>query len=142
MPTQTSENILVDLTHITPAFENFFYKVFQIPPEVPIHRATKVQHYVDLFLRQTMSLALDDPTGFIKSLNKSTLLSNVVSTDLDVFIAHKDELKLILLYALNHIVLSINHSPKHVYMIHLVTPTYMVVADYKINEEADTLVYS
>ena len=142
MPTQTSENILVDLTHITPAFENFFYRIFQIPPEVPIHRATKVQHYVDLFLRQTMSLALDDPTGFIKSLNKSTLLSNVVSTDLDVFIAHKDELKLILLYALNHIVLSINHSPKHVYMIHLVTPTYMVVADYKINEEADTLVYS
>ena len=142
MPTQTSENILVDLTHITPAFENFFYKVFQIPPEVPIHRATKVQHYVDLFLRQTMSLALDDPTDFIKSLNKSTLLSNVVSTDLDVFIAHKDELKLILLYALNHIVLSINHSPKHVYMIHLVTPTYMVVADYKIDEEADTLVYS
>ena len=142
MPTQTSENILVDLTHITPAFENFFYKVFQIPPEVPIHRATKVQHYVDLFLRQTMSLALDDPTDFIKSLNKSTLLSNVVSTDLDVFIAHKDELKLILLYALNLIVLSINHSPKHVYMIHLVTPTYMVVADYKINEEADLLVYS
>ena len=142
MPTQTSENILVDLTHITPAFENFFYRIFQIPPEVPIHRATKVQHYVDLFLRQTMSLALDDPTDFIKSLNKSTLLSNVVSTDLDVFIAHKDELKLILLYALNHIVLSINHSPKHVYMIHLVTPTYMVVADYKINEEADLLVYS
>ena len=142
MPTQTSENILVDLTHITPAFENFFYKVFQIPPEVPITKGDKVSYYVDLFLRQTMGLALDDPTGFIKSLNKSTLLSNVVSTDLDVFIAHKDELKLILLYALNHIVLSINHSPKHVYMIHLVTPTYMVVADYKINEEADTLVYS
>ena len=142
MPTQTSENILVDLTHITPAFENFFYKVFQIPPTVPIVQATKVQHYVDLFLRQTMSLALDDPTGFIKSLNKSTLLSNVLSTDLDVFIAYKDELKLILLYALNHIVLSINHSPKHVYIIHLVTPTYMVIADYKINEEADTLVYS
>ena len=142
MPTQTSENILVDLTHITPAFENFFYKVFQIPPTVPIVQATKVQHYVDLFLRQTMSLALDDPTGFIKSLNKSTLLSNVLSTDLDVFIAYKEELKLILLYALNHIVLSINHSPKHVYIIHLVTPTYMVIADYKINEEADTLVYS
>ena len=142
MPTQTSENILVDLTHITPVFENFFYRIFQIPPTVPITKATKVQHYVDLFLRQTMSLALDDPTDFIKSLNKSTLLSNVVSTDLDVFIAHKDELKLILLYALNHIVLSINHSPKHVYMIHLVTPTYMVVADYKINEEADLLVYS
>ena len=142
MSTQTSENILVDLTHITPVFEQFFYKLFQIPPEVPIHQATKVQQYVDLFLRQTMSLALDDPTDFIKSLNKSTLLSNVVSTDLDVFIAHKDELKLILLYALNHIVLSINHSPKHVYMIHLVTPTYMVIADYKINEEADTLVYS
>ena len=142
MPTQTSENILVDLTHITPVFEQFFYKVFQIPPTVPILQATKVQHYVDLFLRQTMSLALDDPTGFIKSLNKSTLLSNVVSTDLDVFIAHKDELKLILLYALNHIVLSINHSPKHVYMIHLVTPMYMVIADYKIDEEADTLVYS
>lgn len=142
MPTQTSENILVDLTHITPVFEQFFYKVFQIPPEVPITKGDKVSYYVDLFLRQTMSLALDDPTDFIKSLNKSTLLSNVVSTDLDVFIAHKDELKLILLYALNHIVLSINHSPKHVYMIHLVTPTYMVVADYKINEEADTLVYS
>ena len=142
MPTQTSENILVDLTHITPVFEQFFYKVFQIPPEVPITKGDKVSYYVDLFLRQTMSLALDDPTDFIKSLNKSTLLSNVVSTDLDVFIAHKDELKLILLYALNHIVLSINHSPKQVYMIHLVTPTYMVVADYKINEEADTLVYS
>ena len=142
MPTQTSEYILVDLTHITPVFEQFFYKVFQIPPEVPIYQATKVQCYVDLFLRQTMSLALDDPTDFIKSLNKSTLLSNVVSTDLDVFIAHKDELKLILLYALNHIVLSITHSPKHVYMIYLVTPTYMVIADYKINEEADTLVYS
>ena len=142
MPTQTSENILVDLTHITPAFENFFYRIFQIPPTVPITKGDKVSYYVDLFLRQTMSLALDDPTDFIKSLNKSTLLSNVVSTDLDVFIAHKDELKLILLYALNHIVLSINHSPKHVYMIHLVTPTYMVIADYKINEEADTLVYS
>lgn len=142
MPTQTSENILVDLTHITPVFEQFFYKVLQIPPEVPIVQAPKVQYYVDLFLRQTMGLALDDPTGFIKSLNKSTLLSNVVSTDLDVFITHKDELKLILLYVLNHIVLSINHSPKHVYMISLVTPTYMVIADYKINEEADTLVYS
>ena len=142
MSTQTSENILVDLTHITPVFEQFFYRIFQIPPEVPIHQATKVQQYVDLFLRQTMSLALDDPTDFIKNLNKSTLLSNVASMDLEAFIAHKDELKLILLYALNHITLSINHSPKHVYMIHLVTPTYMVIASYKLNEEADTLVYS
>ena len=142
MSTQTSENILVDLTHITPVFEQFFYKVFQIPPEVPIHQATKVQQYVDLLLRQTMGLALDNPIGFINNLNKSTLLSNVVSMDLDAFIAHKDELKLILLYALNHITLSINHSPKHVYMINLITPTYMVIADYKINEEADTLVYS
>ena len=142
MPTQTSENILVDLTHITPVFEQFFYKVFQIPPEVPIHQATKVQYYVDLFLRQTMGLTLDSPDDFIINISKRNLLDNVISEDLAVLTAHKDELKLILLYALNHIVLSINHSPKHVYIIHLVTPTYMVIADYKINEEADILVYS
>ncbi len=142
MSTQTSENILVDLTHITPVFEQFFYKVFQIPPEVPIVQAPKVQYYVDLFLRQTMGLALDSPDDFIINISKRNLLDNVISEDLAVLTAHKDELKLILLYALNHIVLSINHSPKHVYMIHLVTPTYMVIADYKLNEEADTLVYS
>ncbi len=142
MPTQTSENILVDLTHITPVFEQFFYKVFQIPPEVPIHQAAKVQYYVDLFLRQTIGLALDDPDKFIINISKRNLLDNVISEDLAVLTTHKDELKLILLYALNHIVLSINHSPKHVYMIHLVTPTYMVIADYKLNEEADLLVYS
>ena len=142
MPTQTSKNILVDLTHITPVFEQFFYKVFQIPPEVPIHQATKVQYYVDLFLRQTMGLTLDSPDDFIINISKRNLLDNVISEDLAVLTAHKDELKLILLHALNHIVLSINHSPKHVYIIHLVTPTYMVIADYKINEEADTLVYS
>ena len=142
MPTQTSENILVDLTHITPVFEQFFYKVFQIPPEVPIVQATKVQYYVDLFLRQTMGLALDSPYDFMINISKRNLLENVISEDLDIFTVHKGELKLILLYALNHIVLSINHSPKHVYMIHLVTPTYMVIADYKINEEADLLVYS
>ena len=142
MPTQTSENILVDLTHITPVFEQFFYKVFQIPPEVPIHQATKVQYYVDLFLRQTMALALYSPDDFIINISKRNLLDNVISEDLAVLTAHKDELKLILLYALNHIVLSIIHSPKHVYIIYLVTPTYMVIADYKIDEEADTLVYS
>ena len=142
MSTQTSENILVDLTHITPVFEQFFYKVFQIPPEVPIVQAPKVQYYVDLFLRQTMGLALDSPDDFIINISKRNILDNVISEDLAVLTAHKDELKLILLYALNHIVLSINHSPKHVYIIHLVTPTYMVIADYKLNEEADTLVYS
>ena len=142
MPTQTSENILVDLTHITPAFENFFYRIFQIPPEVPIVQAPKVQYYVDLFLRQTMGLALDSPYDFMIDISKRNILDNVISEDLAALTAHKDELKLILLYALNHIVLSINHSPKHVYMIHLMTPTYMVIADYKINEEADTLVYS
>ena len=142
MSTQTSENILVDLTHITPVFEQFFYKVFQVPPEVPIHQATKVQYYVDLFLRQTMGLALDSPVDFMINISKRNLLDNVISEDLAVLTAHKDELKLILLYALNHIVLSIKHSPKHVYMIRLVTPTYMVIADYKLNEEADTLVYS
>lgn len=142
MSTQTSENILVDLTHITPVFEQFFYKVFQIPPEVPIHQATKVQYYVDLFLRQTMALALYSPDDFIINISKRNLLDNVISEDLAVLTAHKDELKLILLYTLNHIVLSIIHSPKHVYIIYLVTPTYMVIADYKIDEEADTLVYS
>ena len=142
MSTQTSENILVDLTHITPVFEQFFYKVFQIPPEVPIHQATKVQYYVDLFLRQTMGLALDSPDVFMINISKRNLLDNVISEDLAVLTAHKDELKLILLHALNHIVLSINHSPKHVYIIYLVTPTYMVIADYMLNEEADTLVYS
>ena len=142
MPTQTSENILIDLTHTTPVFEQFFYKLFQIPPEVPIHQATKVQYYVDLFLRQTMGLALDYPYDFMINISKRNLLDNVISEDLAALTAHKDELKLILLYALNHIVLSINHSPKHVYIIHLVTPTYMVIADYKLNEEADTLVYS
>ncbi len=142
MSTQTSENILIDLTHITPVFEQFFYKVFQIPPEVPIHQATKVQYYVDLFLRQTMGLALDSPYDFMIDISKRNILDNVISEDLAALTAHKDELKLILLYALNHIVLSINHSPKHVYIIHLVTPTYMVIADHKLNEEADTLVYS
>lgn len=142
MPTQTSEYILVDLTHTTPVFEQFFYKLFQIPPEVPIVQAPKVQYYVDLFLRQTMGLALDSPDDFIINISKRNLLDNVISEDLAALTAHKDELKLILLYALNHIVLSINHSPKHVYIIYLVTPTYMVITDYKINEEADTLVYS
>ena len=142
MPTQTSEKILVDLTHITPVFEQFFYKVLQIPPEVPVVQAPKVQYYVDIFLNQTIGLALDDPDKFIININRNELLTNVISEDLQVITENLPELKLILLHALNHVLLSINHKTTHIYMISLVNPSYMIVTAYKLNEEADLLVYS
>lgn len=142
MSTQTSENILVDLTHITPAFENFFYRIFQIPPTVPIYQANKVQYYVDLFLNQTIGLALDNPDKFIININKNQLLANVISEDLQVITENIDQLKLTLLSALNHILLSINHNTTHVYMISMVTPSFMIITAHKLNEEADILVYS
>jgi hypothetical protein len=142
MSTQTRENILVDISQITPLFEQFFYKIFQIPPEIPIYQATKVQHYVDMFLNKTIGLALDNPAIFIANINKHDLLNNVISEDLQAITENAEELKMYLLYALNQIVISINYSYSCAYLISLITPGYMIISAHKLNEEADTLVYS
>ena len=142
MPIQTSENFIVDLTQITPAFENFFYRIFQIPPEVPITKGDKVSYYMDVFLNLTIGKALDNPMDFIINIGKQDFLSRVISEDLEIITQNIEGLRYLALYALNHITLSIKHDSEIIYIINLLTRDYMVISAHKLNEEADTLVYS
>ncbi len=141
---QSQSNVIhtiVDLTTITPIFEIYLYKIFQIPHTVPVEPHGKVDNYVKTFLQQIVS-GLNNQVEFIGNINKHQLLGLVLSEDLQNFTINVDELRGVVLYTLNHLVRSVEYDPDSIYLIDVITRDYMVISTHQINKEADLLVYS
>ena len=141
---QSQSNVIhtiVDLTTITPIFEIYLYKIFEIPQTIPVQPGSKVDNYVKTFLQQITS-GLNDPSEFIINSTKHNLLGAVFSEDLMLFTQNVDELRGIALYTLNHLTHSVNYSSEYIYLVDVITRDYMVISTHQINKEADLLVYS
>ena len=138
---QNRTHIIVDLTTITPIFEIFLYKIFNIPPTLLVQPGDKVDTYIKTFLQQITS-GLNDPSEFILNATKHSLLDHVMSIDLQLFTIHADELRGIVLYTLNYLTHIVNYSSEYIYVVDTITRDYMVITSHKIDQEADLLVYS
>lgn len=136
----TINTFIIDFTECGQELTNFLYKIFNYNPAIHPSQLPKIDFYYKLILHHVV-LAVNEPYSFISRVYENSILKEIQDPDLLYFQSNADELSMLLLYLLKHIDDHIKVSGDQICILHTYTPTYIIVNIYKLDTEANDLVF-